>query len=190
MKRRRAFTLLEMLTATVLLGLLMVGVLAVVRDIGAGGGPVASPLAPHAVADIDDIGYWMGLLCEDLDHAQVVDASVPNRLTLTGHSALDAASSEQTHRPARVQYELQDIGGRPWLIRRQTAQDVLTNENVRRDLVCYGVKRFELVRLAGAAPAGQGGGKPAVVWRLRVWTDDLEQPLCDRLVTVQGGGEW
>jgi prepilin-type N-terminal cleavage/methylation domain-containing protein len=191
MTRLRAFTLVEMLAAIVLSGLLMVGVLSVVRNLGAAGSPVAAQLAPHAVAGADDIDRWVELLREDLDHADEVDASVPNELTLTGHGALGEANCEQTHRPARVQYKLQDIGGRPWLIRRQAALDVLTNDNVQRDLVCHGVKRFELVCSAGAAPVGQGGRgrKASVSWRVRAWADNQDQPLCDRFVTVQGGGD-
>ena len=62
MKRRLAFTLVEMLAATVLLGLLMVGVLAVVRDLGAGSRPVGTPMTPHAAAGTADIDRWVALL--------------------------------------------------------------------------------------------------------------------------------
>ena len=75
-----------------------------------------------------------------------------------------------------MQYQVQDIGGQAWLVRRQTALDVLTNFNVQRELVCYGVRRFELVRSADAG------------WRLRVWTADRDEPSYDRIVTGQGGG--
>jgi len=189
MRRHGAFTLLEMLAAVVLSGVLMVGVLSVVRDLGAGGSPIRAQLASHAAAGADEIDHWVDLLREDLDHADEIDASKPNELILTGHSALGAADCEQTHRPARVQYKLQDISGWPWLIRRQTALDVLTNSNVQRDLICHGVKRFELVPAAGTTLVKQGdkGRKAVVAWRLRAWMNDQDQPSYDRVVTAGDG---
>jgi hypothetical protein len=138
----RAFTLLELLLATALTTVLMIGVLAVVADLGA---PEAA--AGHVPDGERDRAFeaCLDLLHEDLGHAVAVDASRANELTLVGYAALDAAGRERTHRPVRVRYTLEQIDGRSWLVRRQDALDVRTNRTVQRDLVCCGFTGFRLI---------------------------------------------
>lgn len=142
MSNARAFTLLELLLATALTAVLMVGVLAVVANLGA---PEAA--AGH-VPDRERnraLEACLDLLREDLAHAVAVDASQANALTLVGYAALDDRARERTHRPVRVRYGLERIDGRAWLVRRQDALDVKTNETVQRDLVCCGFTGFQLI---------------------------------------------
>jgi len=149
------FTLLELLLATVLATVLMVGVMAVVTDLGVSRShiqpPPAGSDASKTGAKIEPLDAWARLLCEDIRHASAINTSRKGVLALTGYNALDPSRLRRTHRPVRVLYEFRDIDGRKWIIRRQTALDVLTNQNVRRDLVCCGVSRFELTPITVAS---------------------------------------
>lgn len=198
---RRAFTLLEMLLATVLSTLLLIGLLAVVADLGASGMAAggqfgtlfAADGSPDSAAMAEAVEAWLPLLREDLNHTARADVSKANELTLVGQFALDAGGRARTHRPARVRYRLTEINGRRWLIRRQEALDSWTNEDVQCDLVCSGVTRFEVVQ-SGDEPriqpnadrSGQANG--GSVWRLRVWTGNSRDPAMDRVVNVQRDG--
>lgn len=162
MDAARAFTLLEMLMATALSTVLMIGVMAVVADLGSAGldssvrqrKPLETGGDPAPGIGRDALGAWVGLLREDLRHATEVVASRDNELTLWGYGALDSRSRERTHRPVRVRYGIETVGGRSWLVRRQSLLDALTNQNVQRDLVCGGVRRFELVSVRGESAPG------------------------------------
>lgn len=173
--------------ATVLMSLLMVGVLAVVATLGKA--EIAAGVQAHATAALpaEAMDALVNLLREDLSQAVDVESQA-NELAVTGYTALGGAARESTHRPARVSYGFEDVAGRRWLVRRQAAMDVLTTQNAQRDLVCSGVTRFHLTRLAGAArPQEQTAGSRRVgsgVWRLQVWTDGRDQPICDRVVAA------
>ncbi len=146
---RRAFTLLELLTATVLSTVLMMGVMAVVTDLGASGmyqqTPDGSGESPGAHKQSRQLDAWMRLLRRDISHAGEVNTLENNELVFTGYNALDTSGGRRTHRPVQVSYRIREVDGRKWLVRQQAALDVLTNKNVQRDLVCRGVRRFELV---------------------------------------------
>lgn len=205
MKGRQGFTMLELLLATVLSVLLMIGVLAVVTRLGASKAvdvnakSTDSGMALQAGPDEATIDAWVWLLRHDLNHARGVDGSQPNVIEITGYFALDRARREQTHRPVRINYVVEQIDGRPWLVRREMALDVLTNQNVRRELLCVGVSRFELVQSSGAAgglvdsslrhaQSHEGEAQGGAIWRLRVWSDQGTKPTYDRIVTVRHGG--
>jgi hypothetical protein len=180
----RAFTLLELLLATALTALLMIGVLAVVADLGApeaAAGPVPGREEARAFEACLD------LLHEDLTHAVAVNASKANELTLVGYASLDGCGRERTHRPVRVRYTLEQIDGRSWLVRRQDALDVRTSENLQRDLVCCGFRGFQLLQdryawgldeeasegeaPADGPPAGGGGAAAAAAVRAKARTE-------------------
>lgn len=132
--------------ASVLSTVLMVGVLAVVTRLGA---PVVDPRGqepPGVALEAEVVEAWAGLLREDLSHASQIEMLKNNELMIVGYGALNAQVRERTHRPVRVFYKTELIGGRWWLVRRQAALDVLTNQNIQRDLVCSGVRRFELIQ--------------------------------------------
>ncbi|MEI7835334.1 MAG: prepilin-type N-terminal cleavage/methylation domain-containing protein [Planctomycetota bacterium] len=187
MTHRRGFTLIEMLLALMVSAILMTGVLAVVTGLGARG----LAAAPHAESErmTSAVDAWVRLLREDLANAKVGEGS-GNELVLTGYLALAGSERERTHRPARVVYRLEEIAGRPWLVRRQAVLDVLSNDNLQRDLVCRGVKRFALVRMPEAEPAAAGSRRAnGGLWRLRVWVDDAETPTYNRVVAAEPGGD-
>jgi len=141
--RRPGFTLLEMLLATALAAILMVGVLGLITDIGSSQLAAAESEEPGR-SPTAALEAWAALLREDLEHAREVDLSQPNELRLVGTHALDSARREATHRPVEVVYRMEEIDGRSVLVREQAALDVATNRNVQRDLVCGGVDRFDL----------------------------------------------
>ena len=147
MANPRAFTLLELLLAMALSTMLLLGVLAVLTDLGAVGTAPGGGGVLRKGSDPAPVETWAHLLSDDLSHAAHVDASAENKVTLIGYGALDARGRERMHRPVRVVYTLEELDGRPWLIRRQEALDVPTNRNVQCDLVGAGVTRFELVKV-------------------------------------------
>jgi len=178
--------MLELMLATVLSVMLMVGVLAVISRFGAAERAEAAASGQlrsrstdtdagtlEAVLDDRTIDRIVRLLRDDLKSAEMIEATRESRLSLSGAAAIDPASGERTHRPVQLEYQLESIGGQTWLIRRQAALDVLTNENVHRDLVCSGVSRFELTTDAGGAV------------RLRLWRGPSESSSpVERLVRV------
>ncbi len=158
MTTARGFTLLELLMATALAAMLMVGVLAVVASIASPAHEAAQTRGQgvrgigQVVSDAPPVDAWVALLREDLAHARSVKAQPDGSLVLAGYTGLAGAGRERSHRPAVVTYSVKRIEGRDWLVRRQVLLDVLSNQNVQNDLVAAGVSRFEVLR-DGKAPA-------------------------------------
>ena len=182
MTKAPGFTLLELCIAIMLSSVLMIGVLAVITD-----------LQNTTLADDDDdpprgreefggdatdmesaLNGLVELLRDDLKHAGMIEVVRTGEVALTGYCALDKPRCERVHRPVRVVYALENMAGRSWLVRRQEYLDVATNRHVQRDLVCSGVRRFELVSMIDGretavsaksggvrlASPGAGGGDP------------------------------
>lgn len=151
MNKARAFTLLELLLAVALSGLLMIGVLAVITQLGAaafssGGtshGEADETEAQHHLSTQHTLDATVRLLRDDLSAAISIDAS-KSRLVIIGYGALEARRRARRHRPVRVTYLIAKVEGQSWLIRRQRALDVLTNQNFQQDLVSSGIEQFEL----------------------------------------------
>ncbi len=188
MSSPRGFTLLELLLATVLSSMLIVGVLMVLTNLTggdmAGGVGVGTPAA-DARSRAEAVDAWAELLRHDLVHATHFESPRDNVLTLTGYSGLHGPARDRAHRPVRVRYEVHEINGRFWLVREQSARDVRTNPHVQRDLVCTGVRRFEIVRV----PAIKESVSPDEMnnrfhWRLRVWTGDQPAPQVERIIAA------
>jgi hypothetical protein len=184
-------TLLEVLLATVLLGVLMTGLLAVVADVARTRAALPSvrrdlsdPAGRAPVAGAGVVAAWAAWLSNDLLHTREVDLSRSGVIELTGHAALDERG-ERSHLPARVTYRIEMAGEQRCLVRRQVLL-VEGTHGMRRDVVCWGVERFTLEREASGRPvAGAAELPPAdTAWRLRVWTDRSAEPLEHRF---QGG---
>lgn len=181
---RHGFTLLELLLATMLSTVLMIGVLAVVSDLGASGLGAGDALAKSADAggesgaavDQAALEAWVRLLRDDLAHAGYVDVAQENAVTLVGLAALEGPGRRLTHRPVRVEYRVEMVKERAWVVRRQESLDVLTNQSVQRDLACGGVRRFVLER-------GSLDSK-GDVWRLKAWAGDGAAPTWDHRVML------
>jgi len=208
MNNHRGFTLLELLLATVLSTVLMVGVLAVITTLGAPALDAAEPGQPASPVGDQTLAALQRLLAGDIDHARQILTVERDRFVLIGSSMLGGADRRRVHRPVRVTYRLERIDGHTWLIRTQAALDVLDNQNIQHELVCRDVQGFELVSIKSEAPvgdsdqAGESGqtdtgddestppgeqikSRRDVAWHLRVWTDTQHESTFDRLVTIQ-----
>ncbi|MFP4139704.1 MAG: hypothetical protein ACLFVH_04430 [Phycisphaerae bacterium] len=160
MTAARGFTLLELLLATVLSVMLMLGVLAVVTDLSTDPETIPSRGERSGALQIQTLDAWVRLLRGDLTHAIQVDAETPSRVEMLGSGALDEVGRSRTHRPVKVIYSLETLDGRRWLVRRQTAQDSLVAHATQRDLVCRGVRKFELIA-EGSSPTTLQDAQPA-----------------------------
>jgi hypothetical protein len=180
--RNNGFTLLELLLATVLSVLLMVGVLAVVADMRMpDGSPVlASEPQREAPAGAAAVEAWVDVLRQDLQHATAVQTAGENELVLMTYSALDRISREQTHRPVFVQYRIEELEGRRWLVRRQAALDLLTNQHIQRDLVCCGVDRFSMLERVRSAYSAQTATSPSGNAVVPAPSTEREEPVGDK----------
>ncbi|MFA7236021.1 MAG: prepilin-type N-terminal cleavage/methylation domain-containing protein [Phycisphaeraceae bacterium] len=219
MKCSRGFTMLELLMALALSAMLMIGVMAVIAQLGAksvrqasaNAGQVGAGVLPGA--GMESMARLMG---EDIGQAERVDATRPNQLELTGYCGLDDQGRGRSHRPVDVVYRLEQVNGRTWLVRRQMLRDVLTNENIQRDLVCGDVTGFAIspAKKWGAAKPQSSGesskpgaanksgathrpgasGRPVAqppaddVLRLSVRMKDGGPGLSDRIIAVRSGG--
>lgn len=173
--RRRAFTLLELLMAAALSAVLMIGVLGVVSRLGSAA--MASTTGDQVIGELP-VESWVRLLRQDVSQAKRVTVPGDNQLTILGYSGLNASSRQGVHLPVLIQYQIQTVNNHPWLIRRQSPLDAHSNQKPLRDLVCGGIKRFELI----------ADGKNPAAWRLRAWTADRPDPVFNRLVSVQMNG--
>lgn len=154
MSRCNGFTLLELLLAAALSAILMVGVLGVVSNLGD-----LAVAEPEVAAGDPSLEAFLDLLGEDLEHAQAVDTSQPNRVRLTGPVGLNAHSRERSHRPVEVEYTLQTIAGERWIVRRQASLDELTNRNVQIDLVCRGIGSLNVAGRTFKPPASMSSNE-------------------------------
>ncbi len=179
--RRDAFTTLELLVATALAALLMVGVLHVTASI--------RPPHDHDRAGSVNGGWTRHLVQQltwDLTNARTLELG-ENQVTLTGYSFLNKPgtrsrrrgqrSASSSHQPVRVAYVLR---GR-WLVRQQTNLSELTNRNTVSTLLCGNVTGFEIQTAdESVIPTGPLGGAtqdgpvpiPNTVRLVMAWMDN------------------
>lgn len=139
--RGKAFTLVELLAATALSAVLLMGLLAVTVAVAR---PTSDPT--RRVAGGQRRGHVdavMELLARDLSDAVEVTHS-EGVLQLRGYGGLDPVSLRPTHRPALVTYHSREAGGQWWLVRTQVNLDELSNNRGFAHLVCQGVSGLDL----------------------------------------------
>lgn len=193
MPNPRGFTLIEMLLATVLTAVLMVGVLAVIAQISS---PLqrAEKTAQAEISPIDQ-DTVVSVLYADLAQARTIQTP-PNRLHLMGYSSLDPQLRTRTQRPVKIQYLIEEVAGQPWLIRVEHALDADGSIASQTELVAQGVTRILLDPPVDDPPAvlrasvghrtveddselpGEG------LWRLRLWTQG-QAPSIDRSLVIR-----
>ena len=141
--------MIELLLATTLTAMLMVGVLAVLGNMMKAAVVVDRDAGSGFETEAEAVDALVRMVGDDLRHANTVFKPVTSDdVTMLGYGALDANAREPMHRPVSVIYRVETLGGRSWLVRRQAVLDVLTNQNVQRDAVFEGVRRFEIVQTA------------------------------------------
>lgn len=161
----KAFTIVELLVASALATVLMVGVLHVVGSIKHD--RVNSQ--EHAAAiPLENLVH---LLAWDLTNARTI-VQKNGKIVLEGYCALDRDVFDVTrdptasvlHEPVVVEYSVWKDNGHSWLTRRQTHLNDLSNRNAWTEVVCRGVAG---IQLAPVVPEGDGfaiGNSLADAW--------------------------
>jgi hypothetical protein len=126
---RAAFSLIELVAALALATLLTIAVLAAMRSM-----VTALPSAGSSSRSAGSDARLADLLRFDLNQASSI-RQADGTLYLAGYSGLDASSLQPTDRPVLVAYSQRDIDGREWLMREQTALDVLSTQGTWSELV-------------------------------------------------------
>ena len=161
---RRGFTLLELMLATTLVSVLMVGVMGVIGS-----------LAPASLAAVADESEALGagsyatvrlvqLIADDLSRMDRLDMKPDGAVNLYGQLALDGGTGRWLDRPAQVTYRFAEIGSRRLLLRRQRLLDKLTNQATTVELLAAGVKELQWVPIeAKDSPIIAGDTLPPIV---------------------------
>lgn len=136
-RRSSGFTLVELLAATVLSAVLVVAMLLIVAGIGRDRREIARRAAADVPAELIEVLRW------DLLSARAIEFR-ENGVLLSGYGSLDRQTlSPLSHRPAEVVYQVEELAGRPWLVRRQ--QEPGKPKTASAELVCVGVKEIRIL---------------------------------------------
>lgn len=197
MRNRSGFTLIEMLLATVLTAVLMVGVLAVVVSVS---GPIQAGQGDGQAMQLMETDDVVRVLRADLAQARTLETA-GGELVLMSYGSLDPLTGERTQRPVDVRYRVQTIGVRSWLVREEQPLDGEAALAVRTELVAAGVSRLELdppTDLPVIRASGEGGRDskedadeetPTLpedgLWRLRLWREGQSQAVLDTGVVMR-----
>ncbi|MDB5325529.1 MAG: hypothetical protein JWM57_1098 [Phycisphaerales bacterium] len=137
----RAFTLVELVAATALSALLMTTLLAVVASLGRERNAIAHRATEQTPPALLELLRWD---CVNARTVRLRERSV----MFTGFGSLDPRSLTPTvNRPVEVIYEVQQMGGRSWLCRRQ--QEPGNPGRASTELVCAGVQDIAVVPFTG-----------------------------------------
>jgi hypothetical protein len=145
-------TCLELLAASAISSMLMVSLLTVMGAVS------AEQRRPQARSLLDAPVQFEDLLRSDLTQARFLRYS-HDRLSLRSYSGLNWQTLSPTHRPVEITYEVVEIAGEPWLVRRQLDLDSLSSDAQRTVPVFAGVSGFH-VRLLEALPADTATQSP------------------------------
>lgn len=140
------FTLIEMLLATVLAGLLMGGVLLMASAVGRDRARVAADeIRPRGTPLVDQLRW-------DLTNATTF-AQLDNgkAMILVGHGGLDAQALTPTGRLTRVIYEVRGEGANAALFRRQDYLDDPVRPQSWTELVALDIISFRVLARSGDA---------------------------------------
>jgi hypothetical protein len=133
------FTLVELLAATVLSALLMVTLLMVVASLGRERTAIAKRAATQTPPGVVELLRW------DLLSARSVRMK-DGTMTLSGFGSLDRRTlAPISHRPVDVVYEVRELGGESWLVRRQIEK----GQRPLTELICAGVREIRVAPIQG-----------------------------------------
>lgn len=184
MTRASGFTLIELMLATVLTSVLMVGVLAVITRVSA---PIQPQVSAADQAQQHVIDACVRIISDDLTQARTLDTT--GGVGFMGYSSLDPVTHERAQQPVRIRYYVQPIAGRPWLLRQERALVGDPAMKVHTEPVMAGVSRIELVKQQGGGTLeAESDERPLdACWLLRLWTDESERPAITRSIVTQRG---
>lgn len=153
--KRNAFTLIEMLLATVLSAVLMAAVLGILGGVARDRNRLAAAEAAPRYGPLVDRIAW------DLANARTMNQSLDGlSLVLTGHGGIDPATLEPNGRLARVAYRIYPDGSGGCLVREQQYLDEPAAPAPWREWAGQGVTA---IRVDGAStPEPQDGAAPAI----------------------------
>jgi hypothetical protein len=130
-------TMIELLAAVVLTSTLMVAVLGILLTMSA---------QRRALLATETVAPWreqlLAQLRWDFINARKMSWSGVE-LRLYGLGGRNFATASVTQRPCEVVYSIRRMTGRKWLLRSEIDLDSRSNRNVREELVCFGVERFD-----------------------------------------------
>lgn len=132
--RNNAFTMVELLAATVLSTLLFVTALAVIRSL-------ASTVPKENFAPQSWTPAARRQLEWDVTNAVVIRRD-DHGLILAGYDSLDPQTLLPNHLPVTVVYSMKTIDSRIWLVREQTSLDPLLTTLNFSEPICGDVKSF------------------------------------------------
>jgi type II secretory pathway pseudopilin PulG len=138
-----AFTLIELVIASALAALLMVGVMMVLTGIirdrkRLSAAPSSEPASPAALAEI---------LRRDLSCSTQFSVLADGSIQINGLSALDDKTLQSIDRPSLITYRLSDRDGLRMLIRDEAMQDEPVQPHSLRTLLATHVSEFKIDRL-------------------------------------------
>jgi len=192
MRNRSGFTLIEMLLATVLTSVLMVGVLAVITRVSR---PISIPIHEASLTSISmGTDAVFRVVTADLAQAREVKLDGSD-IALTGFGGLDPVTRERNQRPVHMRYRVQQVADQSWLVREERMLDD-GSQVVTIELVAPGVSGIALEPPALQLADGVAGLARPVDgdfelpmdgrWRLRLWMEGA-QDVIDRPVILQRG---
>lgn len=180
--RNRAFTLIELLAATVIAAVLMVGVLVVVAQLGTDQQRLANHPEPEAANRIIE------LLQRDLAGATSIATGAPSdSIVMDGYGALSLETQLPTGRAAEISYRIIHIHDSSWLVRKQRPLDEPA-EKPWMECVSHGMKHLTITPEARAGTSGKlkfSGEMPAMAdcYRLQIeWSDTAHAPINELII--------
>jgi hypothetical protein len=177
------FTLVELLAATVLSALLVITLLMVVASLGRERTAIAKRAASQTPPGVVDLLRWDLLSARSLRMKDGV-------MTLSGFGSLDRRTlAPLSHRPVDVVYDVRELGGESWLVRRQMEK----GQRPLTELVCAGVREIRASPLRvedSPAPTTKPTGLPpgavpvSAQMRLQI-TFDPPRAAIDQVVVLR-----
>lgn len=186
--RRSGLTLVELLAATALAGLLLAALSGVLETLRTQRETLRRnhPVAPWQARARRQIRW-------DLAHARWMLVR-PRELHLIGYAAR-GPDGAVGHRPARVVYVVRTLGGRSWLLRRESRLEDRSRSRGPRRPVLSGVTGIRVrpvddpsrPRAGDPAPAAESGFVPVPgALRLILAGDEPGAPVLESLVFLHG----
>jgi hypothetical protein len=139
-----------MLGATLLGTLLVLTALSVLPAIGRS----RSELSKNSDSQQRLDGFYR-LLEWDLENARQVEPRADG-VTLSGFNSLDPSTLRPRHRPVQVVYRVEEVDGKPRLLRRQTALDVQSNQGTWVEVVTASISAVRVTPIWATMPGSRG----------------------------------